>query len=111
MSLTILNQEEINLVTGAGTLVGDGLIQTGNALNDFLNIPFISSFGHAFSVAGLGVPHGIVDLSGWTASQALIGAGKVLGGDVATSQTHWNHDYNKGDYNVIPKWITNALGR
>ena len=64
MSLHELNLEELNLVTGAGTLVGDGLIETGNSINNFLNIPFISSFGHAFSVVGLGVPHGIADLSG-----------------------------------------------
>ncbi|NHB58914.1 hypothetical protein [Acinetobacter shaoyimingii] len=106
MNITELNQDEINLVHGAGTLVGDGLIEVGNSLNNFLNIPFISSFGHAFSNVGLGVPHGIVDLSGWAASQALIATGKVLGGNASVAQTHWNHDYNRGDYNVIPKWIT-----
>ena len=110
MSLQELNQVEIDQVAGAG-LVGDLFIYSGNAINNFLNIPFISSFGHAFSNAGLGVPHGIVDLSGFVASKALTTTGKLLGGTAQEAQTHWNHDYVKGDYNVIPKWITNIFGR
>ena len=105
MSLTELNQEELEQVAGAGFL-GDALIGSGNAINNFLNNNFISSFGHAFSNVGLGVPHGIVDLSGLVVSQVLVGAGKLLGGTKEVAQTHWNKDYQKGDYNLIPKWIT-----
>ena len=108
MSIKELTQDELHQVSGAN-LIGNLFIQSGNAINNFLNIPFISSFGHAFSVAGWGVPHGIVDLSGYTASKALTTTGKLLGGTIPESQTHYNHDYLRGDYNLIPKWITNIF--
>nr|WP_307887686.1 hypothetical protein [Acinetobacter seifertii] len=79
MSLKELNLEEIEQVSGAGTLLGDSIINAVNAGNQFLNTPLISSVGVVFSAVGLGLVHQLADTTGYVASKVGIAVGQALG--------------------------------
>lgn len=105
MSLVELKQEEINEVSGAGTLLGDGIITAANGFNRILNTPLISSVGVVFSGVGLGLVHQAADSTGLVASKAGIGLGRALGGTVAETPNHYQKEQSEGQYTILPKFI------
>lgn len=102
MSLEVLNQQEINEVSGAGTFIGDSIIKSVNLFNKTLNTPLISSVGVTFSKIGFGLQyiHQAADTTGYVASKVGIAAGRILGGDVAESQNHYDKEKSEGLYPV-----------
>ncbi|WP_224971781.1 hypothetical protein [Acinetobacter oleivorans] len=105
MSLKELNQEEIKVVSGAGTLIGDSLIGAANLGNQFLNTPLISSVGVVFSGVGLGLVHQAADTTGLIASKTLVGLGNALGGDIPETQNHYEKELSEGLYTPIPTFL------
>ncbi|AOA58819.1 hypothetical protein [Acinetobacter larvae] len=105
MSLVELKQEEIDEVSGAGTLLGDGIITVVNGFNKFLNSPLISSVGVTFSGIGLGRVHQLADTTGLIASKAGIALGRALGGDIPETQNHYEKEKGEGQYTFLPRWI------
>ncbi|PJG67526.1 hypothetical protein [Acinetobacter seifertii] len=106
MSLKELNLEEIEQVSGAGTLLGDSIINAVNAGNQFLNTPLISSVGVVFSAVGLGLVHQLADTTGYVASKVGIAAGQALGGNVAETQNHYEKEDSEGLYTLLPTILT-----
>ena len=105
MSLVELKQEEIDEVSGAGTLLGDGIITAVNGFNQILNTPLISSVGVIFSGVGLGLVHQAADSTGLIASKLGIALGRALGGTVAETPNHYEKENAEGQYTVLPKFI------
>lgn len=105
MSLIELKQEEIEEVSGAGTFIGDSIINGVNLFNQTLNSPLISSVGAVFSGVGLGIVHQIADSTGLAASKGLIGLGRLLGGDVAETPNHYEKESAGGYYTPLPTFI------
>lgn len=104
MSLHELNQEEIAQVSGAG-FIGNTLIGTANVFNQVLNTRLISSVGEVFSGVGLGLVHQVADTTGLVASKALVGLGRLLGGDLPESQNHYQKESSDGLYRLLPTYI------
>lgn len=102
MSLVELKQEEINEVSGAGTLIGDSIIHGVNLFNQTLNSKLISSVGVVFSAVGLGLVHQAADTTGLVASKTLIGLGRALGGDVDETPNHYEKEKAEGQYKLLP---------
>lgn len=98
MSLKELSLEEINQVSGAGTLIGDSIISAVNLGNQFLNNPLISSVGVVFSAVGLKSIHQAADTTGYIASKTGIALGRALGGDVPETQNHYEKEKGEGLY-------------
>lgn len=105
MSLIELKQEEVEVVSGAGTFIGDSLIDVANLGNTFLNTRLISSVGVVFSAVGLGKVHQLADSTGLVTSKVLIGAGRLLGGDRNVTQLHYNKEKGEGLYTWLPSWF------
>ncbi len=61
-ALAVLSVGEIEQVSGAGTFLGDAIINGVYAANSFLNSPLFSSIGNAASAIGLNRTHELVDL-------------------------------------------------
>lgn len=105
MSLVELKSEEIEEVSGAGSFLGDSIINGVNLFNQTLNSPLISSVGAVFSGVGLGIVHQAADSTGLFASKALIGLGNALGGDVAETQNHYEKESAGGYYTALPTFL------
>lgn len=56
-ALAVLSVGEIEQVSGAGTFLGDAIINGVYAANSFLNSPLFSSIGNAASAIGLNRTH------------------------------------------------------
>lgn len=99
MSMIELKNEEIGLVAGAGTFLGDTLIQTSNLANDALNLRPVALFGQVFSLFGsVGkAAHQLPDTGGYLLSQAVVGTGEALGGTV-TPTYHYEKEQSEGLY-------------
>ena len=106
MSLVELKQEEINEVSGAGSFLGDAIINGVNLFNKTLNSPLISSVGVVFSAVGLGLVHQVADSTGLAASKLGISLGRALGGDVAESTNHYEKEKDAGLYTLLPTIFT-----
>lgn len=84
-ALAVLSVGEIEQVSGAGTFLGDAIINGVYAANSFLNSPLFSSIGNAASAIGLNRTHELVDLLAFQVpSVAAITVGKILGGPTTT---------------------------
>jgi len=105
MSLVELKQEEIDEVSGAGTLLGDGIIRAVNGFNSFLNAPLISSVGIVFSGVGLGIVHQIADSTGLIGSKVGIAIGRALGGDITETPNHYEKEKAQGEYTPLPTFL------
>ncbi|OTG92561.1 hypothetical protein [Acinetobacter sp. ANC 3832] len=105
MSLVELKQEEIEEVSGAGTFLGDSIINAVNGFNQILNSKLISSVGVVFSGVGLGLVHQVADSTGLVGSKVGIAIGRALGGDVAETQNHYEKENGEGQYTILPKFI------
>ncbi|MFU6767120.1 hypothetical protein, partial [Pseudomonas paraeruginosa] len=80
-ALPVLDQAEVEQVAGAGTFLGDAIINGVYAANSFLNSPLFSSIGNVASAIGLNRTHELVDLLAFQVpSVAAITVGKILGG-------------------------------
>ena len=89
---------EIEQVSGAGTFLGDAIINGVYAANSFLNSPLFSSIGNAASAIGLNRTHELVDLLAFQVpSVAAITVGKILGGtDNHNVPLHYNKESGEG---------------
>ena len=102
MSLVELKQEEIDEVSGAGTLIGDGIIGAVNGFNQILNTPIISSVGQVFSAVGLGLVHQAADSTGLAASKVGVALGRALGGTISETPNHYEKEQGQGLYQLLP---------
>lgn len=105
MSLVELKLEEINQVSGAGSLIGDSILHGVNGFNQFLNTPLISSVGEVFSGVGLGIVHQVADSTGLVGSELGTSIGKSLGGDVPLTQNHYEKEKTGGLYTPFPTYL------
>lgn len=105
MSLVELKQEEIDEVSGAGTFLGDSIINAVNGFNQILNTPLISSVGVVFSGVGLGLVHQLADTTGLVGSKVGLALGRALGGDVPETQNHYEKEKAEGQYTPLPTFI------
>lgn len=106
MSLVELKQEEIDEVSGAGSLIGDAIIGGVNLFNQTLNTPLISSVGKVFSAVGLGLVHQAADSTGLIGSKLGIALGRALGGDAPVTQNHYEKESADGLYTLLPTFLT-----
>ncbi|ENO4363839.1 hypothetical protein ACBH79_005582 [Pseudomonas aeruginosa] len=99
-ALAVLSVGEIEQVSGAGTFLGDAIINGVYAANSFLNSPLFSSIGNAASAIGLNRTHELVDLLAFQVpSVAAITVGKILGGtDNHNVPLHYNKESGEGFY-------------
>ncbi|MFO6373147.1 hypothetical protein ACLBYN_11760, partial [Pseudomonas aeruginosa] len=99
-ALAVLSVGEIEQVSGAGTFLGDAIINGVYAANSFLNSPLFSSIGNAASAIGLNRTHELVDLLAFQVpSVAAITVGKILGGtDNHNVPLHYNKESGEGLY-------------
>ncbi len=99
-ALAVLSVGEIEQVSGAGTFLGDAIINGVYAANSFLNSPLFSSIGNGASAIGLNRTHELVDLLAFQVpSVAAITVGKILGGtDNHNVPLHYNKESGEGLY-------------
>ncbi len=105
MSLVELKQEEINEVSGAGSFLGDSVLNVVNGFNQILNTPLISSVGQVFSGVGLGIVHQVADSTGLVGSKLGTALGQALGGDVALTENHYEKEKAEGLYTPLPTYL------
>lgn len=105
MSLVELKIEEIEQVSGAGTLIGNSIIGGVNLFNQVLNTRLISSVGEVFTGVGLGIVHQIADSTGLVGSKVGIAIGQALGGDLAPTTNHYEKESSGGYYTILPTFI------
>ncbi|WP_109505161.1 hypothetical protein [Pseudomonas aeruginosa] len=100
MKISPLSSAEIEQISGAGTFLGDAIINGVYAANSFLNSPLFSSIGNVASAIGLNRTHELVDLLAFQIpSVAGLALGKLLGGtDNSNIPLHYNKENAEGLY-------------
>lgn len=95
-----LNCHEIEQVSGAGTCIGDAIIDGVYDANALINGPVFSTIGETASAIGLERTHELVDLVAFQVpSVAGIAVGKLLGGtDSHKVPLHYDKESAEGLY-------------
>lgn len=100
MSIQELNHLETEIVSGAGTLIGDTLQNASNLFSSTLNVQ-APIWKPLSLIPGVGTVHQAIDVGFLAISEGLYRAGTLLGGDQDQVKFHYDNEKGDGTYNPL----------